>query len=78
MPKIIEKYGMVFNCKKVDPDMCEGCFKVLEDGHCECYEDPNVWVRRGGCPVKVTKEFQIKGQKGKKVNPIKASKRRFR
>lgn len=76
--KIFEKYGIEFKCEKIDPEMCEGCLKAEDDGYCSCYEKPSAWARRGGCPMKTTKEIQTKQTKGKKMNPLKASKRKYR
>lgn len=77
--KKVEKYGMVFFCEPIDPEMCEGCFKPDADGFCTVYEKPSAWKRKGGCPVKIDKEIQVKGpKKGKKMNPLKASKRKYR
>jgi hypothetical protein len=57
-------------------EMCDGCFKI-EDGRCKCYADPSAWARKGGCPMKTNRVIEVKND-GKKLNPIKRSKRRGR
>lgn len=58
---------------------CEGCKKINEDNKCFVYVDPGARHRICECPLKTTKTLEMKDDgKRKKVNPIKASKRKYR
>lgn len=54
------------------------CDRVMKDQNtCIAYADPRVWVTRGGCPMcSIPTEKQE--EQTKKVNALKASKRKFR
>lgn len=58
-------------------EICDGCLKAvpLED-RCIAYPFPRLWEHLGGCPLKTNKELEVK--RNKKINPIKASKRKDR
>lgn len=57
--------------------LCDGCIKAIKDENkCMSYDYPEAWHRKGGCPLKSNKVLEVKN--GKKVNPIKASKRKRR
>lgn len=56
-------------------EFCEGCSKVYEEkGVCMVYENPAVATRAGGCFFNMTEEAEA----AKKVNPLKASKKKSR
>jgi len=58
-------------------ELCDGCIKAItKENRCMSYGYPEIWERKGGCPLKSNKVLEVK--QGKKVNPIKASKRRGR
>ena len=59
-----------------DDILCVGCLKTDAYGKCSVYEKPSVWARKGGCPMKTNVILEAKD--GKKINPIKKSKRRNR
>lgn len=54
------------------------CDRIIEQEQtCIAYMDPRVWEVRGGCPLcSIPTEKQ--DQQAKKVNALKASKRKFR
>jgi hypothetical protein len=52
------------------------CNRVIEGNLCHVYEEPNVWHRRGGCPMSSIEV--VNNNKKKKVNPLKASRRKRR
>lgn len=56
---------------------CIGCKKMYSDENvgdvCIAYIDPKISHRNGGCALKSNKE--ILSESGKKVNPLKASRR---
>ena len=58
-------------------EMCTGCIKAITgEDRCVAYEYPGNWYRLGGCPLKSNKVLEVK--QGKKVNPLKASRRKKR
>jgi len=58
-------------------NLCDGCIKAIaKEDRCVAYEYPENWYRLGGCPLKSNKVLEI--VKGKKVNPLKASRRKKR
>jgi len=58
-------------------ELCDGCIKAnVKENNCISYAYPEEWHRKGGCPLKSNKVLEVK--QDKKVNPIKASKRRGR
>jgi len=60
------------------PELCDGCsksFSVSEDASvCEVYVDPTIWLKWDRCPFNI----KLSAEEKKMLNPIKASKRRFR
>lgn len=58
---------------------CEGCGKMYSDNGtnigevCVAYVSPKAQFRRGVCLLKTNRTFEEEG--GKKINPLKASKR---
>ena len=64
-------------------EQCEGCLKIFQGedtlfSYCEAYLDPSAWWKHEwGCTLKTTKKLEVKSGKdsGRKLNPIKASKR---
>ena len=58
--------------------MCDGCDRPVEMiagwgiWYCSVYPMPWVWLRRGGCPMNQRSLVAVT----KRVNPIKASKRK--
>jgi len=66
----------ILNKETIDADLCFGCLKVDSETKCSVYEKPSVWVRKGDCPMKTNKV--LLEVKGKKINPLKASKRKKR
>ena len=67
------------NRKHTVPEMCDGCIQTIGpvrkesiDGvnsrdlsFCSSYEDPSAWYRRGDCPMRSTKAFEMVGVKGR-------------
>jgi hypothetical protein len=58
-------------------DKCEGCDHIDTDKKCEVYINPSSWWDRGGCPM-ATHLTKRDTKRGRKINPLKASKRRNR
>lgn len=57
--------------------LCDGCIKaIVSENRCKSYEYPENWYRLGGCPLKSNKVLEV--ENGKKVNPLKASRRKKR
>ena len=57
--------------------LCDGCIKaIIKENRCVAYEYPEAWYRKGGCPLKSNKVLEVKATK--KVNPLKASRRKKR
>ena len=54
-------------------DKCEGCAKVI-DGYCGTYPEPSLKWKNGDCNFATNIVREIKSKK--KINPIKASRRR--
>ena len=58
-------------------ELCDGCIKAnVKEDRCVSYAFPENWDRLGGCALKSNKVLDI--VKGKKVNPLKASRRKKR
>ena len=56
-------------------EMCNGCIKAIpKEDRCKSYEYPENWYRLGGCPLKSNKVLEV--MTNKKINPLKASRRK--
>jgi len=77
----MSKTGCRFNGGTCHPalEQCEGCQKMLElpaGKFCMIFPDPTVKWRLGNCNM-ATHVQVSNGQKGTKINPLKASKRKI-
>jgi len=58
-------------------ELCDGCIKAnIKEDRCITYGYPENWHRMGGCPLKSNKALEV--MVTKKVNPLKASRRKRR
>lgn len=58
-------------------ELCDGCIKAItKENRCKSYEYPEAWYRKGGCPLKSNKVLEV--ITNKKMNPLKASRRKKR
>ncbi len=56
-------------------DQCKGCGKIVNEFFCSSYLFPYAKWRIGNCPLATHIPRDDPGQPGKKLNPIKASKK---
>ena len=54
-------------------DKCEGCARV-DNGYCDAYPEPELKWKNGDCNLATNIVREVKAKK--KINPIKASRRR--
>jgi hypothetical protein len=59
-------------------EKCGACNRVGDAGNCSVYQHPKApalwWEHRNGCPM-ATFRYKVIEEQGKKVNPLKESRR---
>ena len=55
-------------------EKCQGCGNILASGYCNLYPDTIIKWRNGNCPSAT--HLKKKAEEQKKINPLKASKKR--